>query len=180
MTDYYHRTYFQKEGEYESLDHISPPVVGHVFENFFKTVESKYNEGYVVLFATVTIHPKMKDSSGRLVWDASPERQYNAIHEKLSNAMKKYFKNYKTSTMSYWFYETTKAGKIHAHGLFCHAEDTTAYYPIFIGQLKSVLVKVGFSSYGVNVQYPKILGNVATYIKKDYGKHRMTPQYILQ
>lgn len=181
MTEYYYRTTFDdyKDGLMDfSLTNPATQTGKHsVFEYFKEDTHKIYLEGKVVLACTLTIPPGLKHS-GRVVFDASPERQHTALKYLINSALRKYHKKYNVSIKAYFFFEAHPgSGRLHAHGIFSQLNDEM-YYPIFLPQLKACFLKVGFKSRACDVSYIKHFNEWSEYICKDHGKHRFTPLYV--
>lgn len=184
--EYYYRTpidKFMKGGGDVALDQSPPPDVGHlskheVFDHFCKDIKTKYNEGHVVLFVTLTLYQTIKHNN-RLLWDSSPAKQAEAFRAKINSALSLYEKKYRTGSKSYWFFEAHASGKLHVHGIFAQNTEEQ-YYPIHIAQLTPCFLKQGFKRFGTKIEYIKHFNEVCAYISKDYVKHTITPLYVLR
>lgn len=185
MTEYYYRSHFDKDGGLGCfpLDQTQEAINGDmkvsVYESFKQDVRNWYNDGRVVLCATLTIHPKLKYHN-RLVRDQSPRFQESCLKELINKSLGKYHRKYQTGISAYFFFEAQPlSGTLHAHGIVCHGRDNTeSYYPIHIAQLKQCFMKAGFSSYGTKIEYPKYLESWFTYQSKDVGICKVVPLYV--
>lgn len=157
------------------LTRAPPPL--DVFENFCLQALPSWKRGEVVLAVTVTIHKSLK-TNGRLVWDLSSSKQYRALHELIYKALLKYEKKFRPKLKAYFFFEFTKSGKVHAHGIVMHT-DNKLFYPSCLSDMKHAFQKVGFRIAGLQVEHIKHFKEWSTYIKKDHGKHDHTPLYMV-
>lgn len=128
-----------------------------------------------LLFFTLTINSKMKVKT-RYLLKMDPVKQAKYFKQLVKELMTDY--NTITPIHYYIFFEYTKAGVIHCHGM-AYGEDGEVIlsYPYYATALKKMALKHQFMAQGIHCEPVKSFADVKKYISKDFGKHPVVPIY---
>lgn len=162
------------------LDRSPPPEppqqIMAVFDTFCIRAYNKW-KSQGVLFFTFTIHANVKHNRRYLI-KMPLEKQAKYFKLLVKDILNQYDKSTKRISHNYTFYEFTKAGTIHCHGMLYHEDDDViTAYPYYIEELKKSAVKAGLKRVGIKVENVKYFTECRKYISKDWGKHPIVPSY---
>lgn len=152
-----------------------PPRLS-VFETFCDRALAKW-KSQGILFFTLTIHSKMK-YKGKFLIRCVPHIQAKLFKYLVKDVMIAYEKEIKCPTHYYIFFEYTKSGVIHCHGMMYPEDDNVVMaYPFYATALKKIATKHQFMAIGTHCESVKSFADVKKYISKDFGKHPILPIY---
>lgn len=154
----------------------SEPTVSVLFDDFCGKAQKKWaSQG--VLFFTFTINSKLKYKNKYLI-RCVPHKQAKYFKVLVKEVLNQFDKDTGLESHYYVFFEYTKAGVIHCHGLLYHEDSSViTAYPFYSGALQASAIKHHFNKIGVKVEPAKSFYDCKKYISKDKGKHPTMPIY---
>lgn len=127
-------------------------------------------------FFTVTMHSQLKYKN-KFVIKAPPDKQARWFKAIVKDLMSDYEKNIKHPIHYYIFFEYSKVGALHCHGIaYCEGEVIFSY-PYYSYLFRKLSTKHGFKIQGIHCEAIKSFGDTTRYISKDKGKHPILPIY---
>lgn len=154
-----------------------PPPVTTVWDVYKDRCLEKWKSNGV-LFFTLTVNSKMKYKNKYLI-RCDPTKQAKYFKHIVRDVMISFNKT--VEHHYYIFFEYTKAGVIHCHGLTYPQKDDVIFgYPYWGKELKASATKHGFNSLGVHCEPVKSFADASKYISKDsypIRKHPILPIY---
>ncbi len=127
------------------------------------------------LFFTLTINSKLKYKNKYLI-RCIPDKQAKYFKFLIQQTLVQYAQDIQNEVHYYIFFEYTKAGVIHAHGIiYCQSDEVIISYPYYINAFYKTAQKNGFNKLGTKCESIKSHSDVCKYISKDIGKHPIIP-----
>lgn len=128
------------------------------------------------LFFTHTINSRTMYNK-RLLCNEAPDKQAKHYKLLIKQFMLAYEQTIKVPTHYYIFFEYSRAGALHSHGIMYTDADVIFCYPYYICQFKKLLKAHTFNTLGCHCESVLSFADVAKYISKDSFKSPISAIY---